>query len=266
MRMAADDLAVNVAAKVAAGAAEALDLPFGPRRRLTAITLEAIRNVVEHAYPDGAGTIELSIGLDQPLGQDDGDHPEIHVCVRDFGSGCPLEPTSSDPPGLGLSIMSGLSEELQITSRRDGGTEVGALVRSGGSSSEPEPPPQTGPPAASSEFQFGDPAFLRTVLPRAIAEHAAAMDASIDAVGDAIRVGSVISRALGDAPELPAVRIRQDGTLLRVEIGPVGADAGDAIRRSLEPQLGDGDGSRLETREVIDPTGYIVVSVNIPLQ
>ncbi len=264
LRMAADEMAVPVAAKVAAGAAEALDLPFGPGRRLTAITLEATRNAVDHAYATGdSGAIELSIGLESPDGN--GAAPEIHVRVRDYGSGCPLEPTSSDPPGLGLSIMSELSESLRLTSRRDGGTEIDAMVRSEGGPQQAVPPPEATPPEADSEMRFGDRAFLRSVLPRTVAAHAAAMEASIDAVEGAIRAGSAIARALVDYEQLPAVRVRQTGGDLVVEIGPVGTDAGQSIRRLLEPEFGFEDGPRLETRESIDPTGFIVVSITIPL-
>lgn len=266
LRMAADDMAVPVAAKVAAGAAEALELPFGPGRRLTAITLEATRNAVEHAYcKTDPGAIELSIGLERHGGN--GAAPEIRVHVRDYGDGCPLEPTSSEPPGLGLSIMSELAEQLRLTSRRDGGTEVDARLafEANEPAEEVHPPPEAAPPEAESEMSFGDPAFLRSVLPRTIAAHAAAMEASIDAIEGAIRTGSAISRALVGYDDLPTVRVLQDAGALRVEIGPVGADVGQAIRSFLEPEFGFEDGPRLETRESIDPTGFIVVSVTIPL-
>lgn len=270
VRMAADELAVPVAAKVAAGAAEALRLPFGPGRRLTAITLEATRNAVQHAYSNGSrGAIELRIGVSpdgESLSSEEEAPPEIHVHVRDYGSGCPMEPTTGDPPGLGLSIMSELSEELQITSRRDGGTEIDALVRSGGPALPPERPDEASPPEASSEMSFGSPDFLRTVLPRTIAAHAASMDASIDTVEAAIRAGSAISRSLADHPELPGVRVLHgDDGRVRVEIGPVGAGVGNAIRIFLEPEFGFEDGPCLETHESIDGTGFIVVEVSIPL-
>jgi anti-sigma regulatory factor (Ser/Thr protein kinase) len=259
--MAADEMAVPVASKVAAGAAEALDLPFGPGRRLTAITLEAVRNAVQHAYEsEEPGAIELIISVDSPPGN--GRTPQIHVHVRDYGAGCPLEPTSSDPPGLGLSIMSELSESLRITSRRDGGTEVDAMISL---NREEKPPPPPDPPKADSEMQFGDPAFLRSVLPRTIAAHAAAMEASIDAVEGAIKAGAAISRSVTDYEELPDVRVRQVDGSLRVEIGPVGTDVGQGIRNYLEPELGFEDAPHLETRETIDQTGFILVNITIPL-
>jgi anti-sigma regulatory factor (Ser/Thr protein kinase) len=263
--MAADDMAVPVAAKVAAGAAEALDLSFGPGRRLTAITLEATRNAVEHAYShEKPGAIELSIGLENHSGN--GAAPEIHVHVRDFGNGCPLEPTSADPPGLGLSIMSELAEQLRLTSRRDGGTEIdAALAIDAASAEEARPPPEAEPPTADSEMDFGDPAFMRSILPRTIAAHAAAMEASIDAIEGAIRTGSAISRSLTAYDELPRVRVRQSEGALKVEIGPVGTEVGGAIRTFLEPEFGFEDGPALETRESIDATGFIVVCVTIPL-
>jgi anti-sigma regulatory factor (Ser/Thr protein kinase) len=271
--MPADELAGAVAAKVAAGAVEALRLDFGPGRRLTAIALEATRNAVEHAYlDDEGGAIELSIGVSPPgegLSDANGSATEVHVRVRDFGAGCPLEPTSSDPPGLGLSIMSELSEELQLTSRRDGGTEIDALIRAENGSQEASVTPAAtdgdAAPDHVSVLRFTDPAFLSAVVPRTIAAHAAAMDASIDAVEGAIRAGSAIARSLVDYPELPEVRIGCEQDTLQVTIGPVGTDAGQAIRRYLEPEFGFENGPALETRESIDQTGFIFVTIAIPL-
>jgi hypothetical protein len=158
--------------------------------------------------------------------------------------------------------MSELSESLRITSRRDGGTEVDAVIRL---DREEEPPPPPDPPKADSELRFGDPAFLRSVLPRTIAAHAASMAASIDAVEDAIKTGSAISRSLVDYEDLPDVRVRQVEGSLRVEIGPVGTDVGQAVRNYLEPELGFEDAPHLETRETIDQTGFILVNITIPL-
>jgi anti-sigma regulatory factor (Ser/Thr protein kinase) len=264
MRMAADDLAVKVSAKVAAGAAEALDLSFGPGRRLTAITLEATRNVVAHAYADGsAGAIELRIGLRAPrtLNGNAPLAPEIHVSVRDFGNGCPLEPTSADPPGLGLSIMSELSEELTITSRRDGGTEIDALIRSGGAASEAPPSTEADSPEAVSEFRFGSPRFLRAVLPRAMAAHAAEMDSSIDSVGDAIVTGRAISESLDHGRVPPFVRVSRGDHGLLVQIGSQGTKAD----RELVGSMKSTSPTMTSTSSGTDRAGEAVVLVDVPL-
>jgi anti-sigma regulatory factor (Ser/Thr protein kinase) len=264
MRMAADDLAVKVAAKVAAGVAEALDLAFGPGRRLTAITLEATRNVVEHAYAEeSTGAIELRIALEPPRPHNGNgpQPPEIHVSVRDFGDGCPLEPTSNDPPGLGLSIMSELSEELTITSRRDGGTEIDALVRSGGMASEVLPRAEADPLEAVSELAFGSPDFLRAVLPRAMAAHAAEMDASIDAVEDAMQAGRTIAASLADERGVPAIRIARSEDGLAVQIGTLGAAADRELLGSLRSAGGPGTSTSAGTDRAGDP----VVLIDVPL-
>ena len=273
-RMTANALAVKVAGRIAAGAAEALDLGFGPARRLTAITLEATQNAVEHAYLDrDLGAIELAIGLGPPGAAGaarNGDGREIRVSVRDFGGGCPLTPTSSEPPGLGLSIMSELSEMLMIRSRRDGGTEIDALVRSAASGHDgasPEHAAGAEPPRSASELVFGDPGFLAPVLPRAIAMHVAALDGSIDAVGDAIARGRAISRSLADDPHLPAIAIGEVGCAgpLRVGIGPLAPARAEA----LVADLGGGGGSeqvRLQPPEGKDRVGNPRVLVDIPIQ
>jgi anti-sigma regulatory factor (Ser/Thr protein kinase) len=264
MRMEADDLAVKVAAKVAAGVADALDLAFGPGRRLTAITLEATRNVVEHADAKGTtGVIELRIALEPPRPHNGNgpQAPEIHVSVRDFGNGCPLEPTSNDPPGLGLSIMSELSEELTITSRRDGGTEIDALIRSGGEASEVLPRAQLDPPQAVSELTFEGPELLRAVLPRAMAAHAAEMDASMDAVEDAMQAGRAIADSLADEKSRPAVRISRSEDGLAVRIGTLGAAADRELLGSLRSAGGPGTSTSAGTDRAGDP----FVLIDVPL-
>ena len=80
---------------------------------------EAVSNVVLHAYPDRAGTIELTAGLA-------GD--ELRVRVADRGCGF-REPSRNPGLGLGLGLIADASEEFVMTERATGGTELRMLFR-----------------------------------------------------------------------------------------------------------------------------------------
>jgi serine/threonine-protein kinase RsbW len=74
---------------------------------------EAVTNVVRHAYPRGEGTVALTIGRA-------GD--ELWILVADRGCGYQ---TRSANPGLGLIAHD--CDEMVITERAEGGTEVRML-------------------------------------------------------------------------------------------------------------------------------------------
>lgn len=267
--MAADALAIKVAGKVAAGATEALNLAFGPGRRLMTITLEATRNVVEHAYAGrDIGDVELRIGLnEEDVGPDS--EREVFVCVRDFGWGCPLTPTSSDPPGLGLSIMSELSEGLAIRSLKDGGTEIGASLRLGRSPIEAEAriPSRVRTPVAKSELGFGDPAFLLPVLPRAMAAHAVAMDGSMEAVGETILRGQKIAHLLARSGGPPTISLiaGEGAESLEVHVGALSQARADALLSDFERELGTDERARIEVDSDLEPSASSALLLELSL-
>ncbi len=76
---------------------------------------EALTNAVRHAYHAGEkGDIEL-----EAVVQDD----ELHVIVRDFGTG-PTVQVSSAGVGLGLPLMASVAERVVIDVAAGRGTEV----------------------------------------------------------------------------------------------------------------------------------------------
>lgn len=262
----ATPLGVTLAARVAAGAAEALSLGFGPERRLTAVAMEAARNVVQHAYVDRSpGRIELSIDL---VGGSSDSAPEellasgeVTVRVRDSGGGCPFAPTSSDPPGLGLAMMSELSEALTVRSHKDSGTEIDATISFGGQGlSPPETTTAqapTGFPSGASALEFGDPSFLASILPRVIAAHSAGPDMTVERVGAVVEQGRHVVRLLSDEPDPPSITIEPGAgsVALRIVVGSLAPERvtglRDALKRGL-PGKGpavfdseDGEGCRL---------------------
>lgn len=237
IRTRADGNAVALAAKLASGAAEALELDQEPARRLATVVVEGTRNAVEHAYAGlTAGDVELELALRRG-GLDSGED-ELVVTIRDFGAGCSLGPTANEPPGLGLSIISELSEALRISSQRQAGTVVDATIRVGGGDAAPRRAATT----RGSRLEIGDPAFLAPVIPRAIAVHAAAGGGSVDAVRAAIESGRSIAVAIapetvaGRPPTL-AIDCPERSEALEVLIGPIAAGSIDGLRERLRSHL-----------------------------
>lgn len=227
IRTRADDRAVELAAKLASAAAEALELDGVPAQRLATVLVEGARNAVEHAYA-GLPTGDIEVALISHRPEPGAGADELNVTIRDFGAGCPLGPTTAEPPGLGLSIISELSDAIQINSQRHAGTVIDATIRIGGGGAG------RSQPAASrgSRLMVGDPAFLGPVIPRAIAVHAAAASGSVDAVRAAIEGGSDIAAAIGPAalaggaPILTISCPRGSGTL-EVLVDPNVLDPGE---------------------------------------
>ena len=76
---------------------------------------EALTNAVKHAYPHGEGTVHLTAAVAGG---------ELRVLIAD--DGCGIRPhVSHGGPGLGLTLIASLCDEVQIAKRSSGGTEVG---------------------------------------------------------------------------------------------------------------------------------------------
>lgn len=85
------------------------------RRQLEAVRLavsEALTNVVEHAYPDGEGSVQITAAI--ACGE---------ICVLIADDGCGIHPhVPRGGLGLGLTLIASLCDELQIVKRSSGGT------------------------------------------------------------------------------------------------------------------------------------------------
>lgn len=261
IRTRADRRAVELASKLASGTIEALDLATEPARRLTAVFVEGTRNAVEHAYTDRpTGDVELELG--RRRGVAGGDREELVVTIRDFGCGCPLGPTSSEPPGLGLSIISELSEDLRISSQRQAGTVIDATIRI---PADRGPAPGRSAPTRGSLLTVADPAFLAPVVPRAIAVHAATSGGSVDAVRATIDGGRGIAAAIGPhlhAGPTPALMIDspERSDTLEVLIGPIDAEAATELSERLRPRV---DPAAVAVVEEHPGTGRVHVSFSL---
>jgi serine/threonine-protein kinase RsbW len=76
---------------------------------------EACNNVVVHAYDGGAGPLLVALEV-----QDD----TVGVVVRDRGKGIQQLTPSDERMGVGLAVMSALSDRVEFTGASEGGTEV----------------------------------------------------------------------------------------------------------------------------------------------
>ncbi|MFZ1995058.1 MAG: ATP-binding protein [Solirubrobacteraceae bacterium] len=75
---------------------------------------EAITNAVLHAYRGGAGLIYVNAAVESG---------ELWILISD--DGCGLQPRADRPGlGLGLGLISEVSDDFAIVSRATGGTEV----------------------------------------------------------------------------------------------------------------------------------------------
>lgn len=265
---------MTLAGRVATGAAEALALGYGPERRLTAIAIEATRNVVEHAYVDReVGGIELSIELlgereREPASVTPG-QGEILIRISDTGGGCPLTPTSSEPAGLGLTMMSELSEALTIDSRRDRGTEIGATISfprgdSPMSPTEAGSRPEDRQVTGATEMVFGDPAFLVPIVPRVLSAHASRPDITLDALESVVAQGTSLAKRLAEEEAPPPISVAPgpDADALSVHIGPVQPDRGRVLVDDLRRRVDDPHAVQLGP----EPNGGVRIQVRIPLQ
>ena len=75
---------------------------------------EAITNAVTHAYRNGSGRVYVTAAVAEG---------ELWILIAD--DGCGLEPRTDRPGlGLGLGLISQVSDDLAIVPRASGGTEV----------------------------------------------------------------------------------------------------------------------------------------------
>jgi two-component sensor histidine kinase len=80
------------------------------------LVTELVTNSLKHAFPDGTGTIKVTLDLD--------DGGALLLIVQDDGQGMRSDETRSK--GLGLTIINGLIDQLQgrMSMRTDGGTRT----------------------------------------------------------------------------------------------------------------------------------------------
>lgn len=255
---------VEIARQVAAGAAEAVGLELEPAARFDTIAAEASQNVVEHAYAGASpGPMELRIELSAGSQEAGG---ELSVAVSDRGTGFQLGPSRGSPEGLGLSLISGLSDGFALRSTRRQGSEVQAgLLLDGEGPSADQP---SAPDPDVSVIEFAGTQFLASVLPRALAGHVWRLRTTIERVAQAMQLGEAISRGLlrREAILLPLwVTTRTGDDDLEVEIGPLDDEQAGLVAAELDRLAAESPELAIDrTVERDDPGSRL--SLSIPLR
>ena len=228
---------VRVAAAVASGVAEHLDLGLEAAASLNAIAVEGSRNVVAHAYP-ASRPGPLRMRIEPPPVGDPDDH-EVTVCFQDAGRGLGFWPTPSDPAGIGLALVCELSERLQVTTRRGVGTSVEASVSIKDDFDLDRESFHRDDDLLECSINFDDTALMAPVLPRALGAHIEGPGSTIDQIIEASRLGEALAASLaswdGDPPPV-LVPGRSDDTSapLQVRVGPVDHDDAARLVSDLE--------------------------------
>lgn len=234
----ATERSVGIVGAVASGAGECLQLDLEPATRLNAIVIEAASNVVAHAYPGSSGPIELEIS--EP---EDGD---LQVTVRDGGEGL-LPPSSPfDLPGLGLTMICGLADGIEIRSTREGGTLIAATILTDGAEESEEPLRDSAPdtdPRSGGSLTFVGATFVEAVLPRTLAALVAGSTVAMDVLQAVLHLGDALAYGLSSSIEDDAsASVFWDGDSPReVRIGPLPGDGVEDLVSavaSVEPGRG----------------------------
>lgn len=219
----ATERSVGIVGAVASGAGECLDLDLEPATRLHAIAIEAASNVVTHAYPGSAGPIELEISAAA-----DG---ELQVTVRDSGDGM-LPPTIPfDPPGLGLTLICSLADEIEISSTRTGGTAVAATIRTAPEGEDLRDAAPDTDPRSGGSLTFTGSTFVEAVLPRTLAALVAGTTVAMDVLTSVLRLGDAVAYGLSSCiEEDERASVYWDGDSPReVRIGPLRGDGAEDL-------------------------------------
>jgi|GEM_PF-1613831 len=181
---------------------------------------EACANAVRHAYPDGEGTMGVSIAAQ-------GD--DVHAVVRDQGRGMPSEPPGPKPiGGLGLKVIEAIAQDVEIRSQQGIGTEVAMDL----------------PLYASAHTAPREPIdghLIERVIRQLVAIVTAQSDLPPDRISEALIAAEIVARK---APakvvdEVVRLRIERDALGAQLFLGPFVPGGAEAILEgSGTPVLG----------------------------
>lgn len=189
---------------------------------------EACNNVIQHAYAAAAGPMDIDVQMLEGA---------IEVSVADRGSG--VEPVLAPPGqaiwdvrGLGLTIMSALSDSMELRTRGDGGLKVrlrfaSPTVHALQAPADPveldlgEPRSQAG--GTRMALAIGPPGLAATVLPRVLGAIVARSHLSTDRISDLLTVADAIA---SNAPRVTArAHLRAHATArgrsVELRVGPL---------------------------------------------
>lgn len=182
---------VAVVRHALAGIADTLPVEASMLSDMKTAVTEACNNVVVHAYPDSAGTLEVEA---RPVAE------SVTITVRDHGAGMQPAPVEPAKPtlSLGLPLIAALSERYEIRGGSGLGMEVSMTFGSqAGGTNQPaaaittEAPTPKASPGTGVSITPGP--MVAPVLGRITAMLAARADFSLDRLADAVLVSDAIS-------------------------------------------------------------------------
>jgi serine/threonine-protein kinase RsbW len=227
---------VAVVRHALAGLAEQIGMDEIGVADLKTVLTEACMNVVVHAYPEGAGPLEVEA---------DPDSEGLTVTVSDSGAGISPEADSDRASlKLGLSLIAALSSSFSISGGLGRGTEVMMRLplNGGGTNGQKSSAgKEIVLEAGGTEITVGRADLLEPVLARMVGALAARRDLSVERVSDAVLITDAIADAAPGRFADGCVRLglgeSDDG--LELKLGPMERGAAGEIRRALEvPGLG----------------------------
>jgi serine/threonine-protein kinase RsbW len=245
------------------GLAESVGLSESELRDIRTAVSEACNNVVQHAYPQAEGPLEVDVGLAEN---------RLDVVVRDRG--CGVRPRISSAPaggfGLGIPLIQALAERVQFGGAMGVGTEVKMTfatpgVREFGISHQNglRPDVTAGAEPTSAVLITLMPALLaRTILARLLSELSARAHFSAERIPDSRSLADALagSAPAPDSEDRVNVAIFLMSRKLSLRLGPLPADRARElishpalvrVAQVLEPTAADGSVADPERSQIL---------------
>jgi anti-sigma regulatory factor (Ser/Thr protein kinase) len=206
---------VAVVRQALTGMTEALGIGPGVLADMKTAVSEACNNVVVHAYEDGSPDRPLRVVATAAGG-------DVAVTVRDGGRGITAAESDldADRDGVGLSLITALTADVEIDGAPGEGTEV--RMRFVPDPEDPAHEPDYAEPSVA--------ALLSGVLGRIIAMLAARANFSLDRLSDAQLVSdAVAAHSLAQATGTLLVAVQDDERALAISVGPLAIDGGKRV-------------------------------------
>lgn len=231
---------VGLAREVLAGLAETVALSREQYDDMRTAVTEACNNVVQHAYEDEEGPLEMELRLLRDA---------VEVVVRDQGIG--MADGAAEAAGeleIGLPVMLALADRLEVGHGPYGGTEVamrflapGLEALDDGAGARGDGPPEIVLPDidVSARVAFSNSELAAAILPRIAASLAARAHFSTDRVSDVQLVSDAI--AIGASPLTNGrhleVALGTGRRQLDMQIGPLHPGGAEQLQRRSLPAI-----------------------------
>jgi anti-sigma regulatory factor (Ser/Thr protein kinase) len=213
--------------EVLAGFAEAVELDANDLHDIRTAVTEACNNVVQHAYAEGEGPLEVEVRVVDSA---------TDVVVRDRGSGIrPQIRTFQDPrSGLGIPLIQALAHRVQFTGAVGEGTEITMTFRTPGVRAL-QSDRQNGrsadalaltEPISTTRLTLVPAGLARTVLARLLCALGARAHFSTERISDSRLLAGALAAcaAAPDGEDRLSVAIAIKPHDLRLQVGPLRAD------------------------------------------